>query len=122
MIALDFSGAMTGARSDTLKAAMELVFDRIAEAITADSLDIDLSVVLWNSATTKIEKPHATVADIEALRAFVAAGAPTFGTNFDLAAQEAVTWFTASAADAPILKRLFIFVPEIGRALVRGRG
>ncbi len=83
-IAFDVSGSMADdGRLDTAKAALELVFDAISNAITAFGLDIDLQILRFNTDTNRRRRDSATVADIDELREFVQNSSASGTTAFE---------------------------------------
>ena len=110
-ISIDNSGSMAGDKLDTMKTAMHAVLDDIEIAIQA-GLDLDIGIQRWAGTETDIIFNNATVANVSALRTFIddfdALGS---GTNFDLAAQGAVSFFNARLGN-DYDRRMWVFMTD----------
>lgn len=79
-IALDNSGSMAGAKVDTLKSAMSIVFDRLQEVLD-NGVTIDLTLQVWSDTHDTTSSEEGGLVDLQPFRDRVIAMSPAGGTN-----------------------------------------
>lgn len=113
-ICIDDSGSMSdNGKLNTMKTAMSGVFDEIEAALEDGRLSrLDIHVCAWGDSSISQTYSNATVADIQALRTFVDGfNAGLGGTDFDQAAQEALTFFDDTLGSF-LARRTWFFVTD----------
>ena len=105
MIAMDFSGSMVGSRETAMKAAVDKLLVSLGSICESCLVDLSIAAVVWadgygmetaNSITDR--------AQVDALRAYVAAQNPSGGTSVSAAINAALAFFpTDDASDNVML-------------------
>ena len=111
---IDDSGSMgVDGKINTMKTAMNAVFDELSLALTDGRLSrLDLQVCGWGDLATQQTYPNASPADIELARTYINGLAATSGgTNFNAAAQQAATFFDTTLATS-FARRYWFFVTD----------
>jgi hypothetical protein len=116
-LAIDNSGSMwnvgnTDNRMATVLEAMSKVYDRIAGAIEAFGLDLDLRVNFWSDTTRIKGYDNVSLTDLQAMRDWTNLVTIGGGTLYDQGVRDAQTWFAARAGDESISKRVLVFITD----------
>lgn len=112
-ISIDDSSSMAGSKLATMKSAMLAVIDDIQLALQA-GLQLDLAVQKWSNVQDGLVSfQNVTVAQLNTVRLFINTfSASGNGTNFNAAAQGAVTHFTNSLSRPGLEKRVWVFITD----------
>lgn len=112
-ISIDDSGSMSGSKLASMKTSMLAVLDDIQLALQ-NGLQLDLAVQKWSDVQDgQVSFQNVTVAQLNTIRTFINGfNASGGGTNFDAAAQGAVTHFTTSLSRPNLEKRVWVFITD----------
>lgn len=112
-ISIDDSGSMSGSKLASMKTSMLAVIDDIQLALQA-GLQLDLAVQKWSDVQDGIVSfQNVTVAQLNTVRTFINSfNATGGGTNFNAAAQGALTHFNTSLSRPGLEKRVWVFITD----------
>lgn len=106
---LDRSASLTGTQFNNIKNAVLAGLNFVELSVSLGNR-VDVAVRFWStgSGDVMIQKPNATLADITAVRAFIASTGQLTGGNVVPGYEAARDWFLATAGDSLVARSLIL--------------